>query len=177
MRGANTRGCWEPYWKLPAMVPCSLPGVLVTLWIIDRLGRKKTMALCFVIFSLCSLLLFICVGRWVVKPPLSGQQAHFSGHGQWLFGSVSCGLYSWWSSERSLPSPSLGLLTLDHRIRFIFAPLVGLRVGGHFGSGFAPTLSLLDFGHCPPVRSRIQLFMCGLKAFLCSMEILQGPGL
>ena len=43
--------------------PCSLAGVLVTLWIIDRLGRKKTMALCFVVFSFCSLLLFICVGR------------------------------------------------------------------------------------------------------------------
>lgn len=43
--------------------PSFLAGVLVTLWIIDRLGRKKTMALCFIIFSFCSLLLFICVGR------------------------------------------------------------------------------------------------------------------
>lgn len=43
--------------------PPPLAGVLVTLWVIDRLGRKKTMALCFLIFSFCSLLLFICVGR------------------------------------------------------------------------------------------------------------------
>lgn len=61
--GAHVRCC------LP-WLPCSLAGVLVTLWIIDRLGRKKTMALCFVIFSLCSLLLFICVGRWVVNSAL-----------------------------------------------------------------------------------------------------------
>ena len=67
---------------------CSLPGVLVTLWIIDRLGRKKTMALCFAVFSFCSLLLFICVGRWVVKC-----LSYFSGPGQGLFGPVGCGLY------------------------------------------------------------------------------------
>lgn len=111
-RKVEVRGHWEPYWKLPA---CFLPGVLVTLWIIDRLGRKKTMALCFVIFSLCSLLLFICVGRWVVKPSLSGHQAHFSGHSQWLSGSVSYGLHSWWSSKRLLPSPSLRLRLLTTR--------------------------------------------------------------
>ncbi|XP_061585116.1 synaptic vesicle 2-related protein isoform X2 [Cololabis saira] len=29
------------------------PGLLVTLWAIDRLGRRKTMALCFLVFSLC----------------------------------------------------------------------------------------------------------------------------
>lgn len=76
--------------------PCSLPGVLVTLWIIDRLGRKKTMALCFTVFSFCSLLLFICVGRWVLKPALSGQQADFSGCGQWLFEPAGCGLHPLW---------------------------------------------------------------------------------
>ncbi|XP_051887818.1 synaptic vesicle 2-related protein isoform X2 [Pristis pectinata] len=39
------------------------PGVLVTLWIIDRIGRKKTMAVSFFIFSFFALLLFACVGR------------------------------------------------------------------------------------------------------------------
>uniref|UniRef100_A0AAQ4RVJ6 Synaptic vesicle 2-related protein n=1 Tax=Gasterosteus aculeatus aculeatus TaxID=481459 RepID=A0AAQ4RVJ6_GASAC len=29
------------------------PGLLVTLWAIDRLGRRKTMALCFFVFSMC----------------------------------------------------------------------------------------------------------------------------
>ncbi|CAK7314213.1 Synaptic vesicle 2-related protein [Vulpes lagopus] len=57
----------EDYMDLLWTTLSEFPGVLVTLWIIDRLGRKKTMALCFVIFSLCSLLLFICVGRkWLV---------------------------------------------------------------------------------------------------------------
>uniref|UniRef100_A0A8C7VK39 Synaptic vesicle 2-related protein n=1 Tax=Oncorhynchus mykiss TaxID=8022 RepID=A0A8C7VK39_ONCMY len=39
------------------------PGLLVTLWAIDRLGRRKTMALCFFVFSLCLVPLYACVGR------------------------------------------------------------------------------------------------------------------
>lgn len=39
-------------------------GLLVTLWAIDRLGRRKTMALCFFIFSMCIIPLYGCVGRW-----------------------------------------------------------------------------------------------------------------
>lgn len=72
---------------------CSLPGVLVTLWIIDRLGRKKTMALCFAVFSFCSLLLFICVGRWaVISRAVVGGSL-----GLWV---VDCTL---WGSPEGLP--------------------------------------------------------------------------
>uniref|UniRef100_A0A8D3E5P9 Synaptic vesicle 2-related protein n=1 Tax=Scophthalmus maximus TaxID=52904 RepID=A0A8D3E5P9_SCOMX len=39
------------------------PGLLVTLWAIDRLGRRMTMALCFLVFSLCIIPLYGCVGR------------------------------------------------------------------------------------------------------------------
>uniref|UniRef100_A0A672P424 SV2 related protein n=1 Tax=Sinocyclocheilus grahami TaxID=75366 RepID=A0A672P424_SINGR len=39
------------------------PGLLVTLWAIDRLGRRITMALCFFVFSLCIVPLYGCVGR------------------------------------------------------------------------------------------------------------------
>ncbi|KAK2902124.1 synaptic vesicle 2-related protein [Channa argus] len=39
------------------------PGLLVTLWAIDRLGRRRTMALCFLVFSLCIIPLYGCVGR------------------------------------------------------------------------------------------------------------------
>lgn len=108
------------------MVPCSLPGVLVTLWIIDRLGRKKTMALCFVVFSLCSLLLFICVGRWVVTPALSGQQAGVSGPGQWLFGPVGHRLHLL-GVIRGIPSsPSLALRPENYQ-------KIGLKVGAPRG--------------------------------------------
>ncbi|KAL8180024.1 UNVERIFIED_CONTAM: hypothetical protein K2H54_003681 [Gekko kuhli] len=55
------------------------PGVLVTLWIIDRIGRKKTMALSFLVFSLCSLLLFLCVGRKVLTVLLFIARAFISG--------------------------------------------------------------------------------------------------
>eukprot|EP00073_Rattus_norvegicus_P033329 XP_006257789.1 PREDICTED: synaptic vesicle 2-related protein-like [Rattus norvegicus] len=67
--------------QLRSRLPCPalLAGVLVTLWVIDRLGRKKTMALCFVIFSLCSLLLFICIGRNVLTLLLFIARAFISG--------------------------------------------------------------------------------------------------
>ncbi|XP_065106201.1 synaptic vesicle 2-related protein-like [Paramisgurnus dabryanus] len=39
------------------------PGLLVSLLMIDRIGRKKTMALCFLIFSVCILPLYACTQR------------------------------------------------------------------------------------------------------------------
>uniref|UniRef100_G3UGI9 Synaptic vesicle 2-related protein n=1 Tax=Loxodonta africana TaxID=9785 RepID=G3UGI9_LOXAF len=71
--------CSPPIELLGYLAPAPLPGVLVTLWIIDRLGRKKTMALCFAIFFLCSLLLFICVGRNVLTMLLFIARAFISG--------------------------------------------------------------------------------------------------
>ncbi|XP_028621239.1 synaptic vesicle 2-related protein [Grammomys surdaster] len=64
----------EDYMDLLWTTLSEFPGVLVTLWVIDRLGRKKTMALCFAIFSLCSLLLFICIGSGGPQPSLSVRQ-------------------------------------------------------------------------------------------------------
>ncbi|XP_037599086.1 synaptic vesicle 2-related protein isoform X2 [Cebus imitator] len=69
----------EDYMDLLWTTLSEFPGVLVTLWIIDRLGRKKTMALCFAIFSFCSLLLFICVGRNVLTLLLFIARAFISG--------------------------------------------------------------------------------------------------
>uniref|UniRef100_A0A8C6RFI9 Synaptic vesicle 2-related protein n=1 Tax=Nannospalax galili TaxID=1026970 RepID=A0A8C6RFI9_NANGA len=69
----------EDYMDLLWTTLSEFPGVLVTLWIIDRLGRKKTMALCFLIFSFCSLLLFICVGRNVLTLLLFIARAFISG--------------------------------------------------------------------------------------------------
>uniref|UniRef100_UPI0037E86FAD synaptic vesicle 2-related protein-like n=1 Tax=Semicossyphus pulcher TaxID=241346 RepID=UPI0037E86FAD len=39
------------------------PGLLVILLLIDRIGRKKSLALCFFMFSLCILPLYACLGR------------------------------------------------------------------------------------------------------------------
>ncbi|XP_051887817.1 synaptic vesicle 2-related protein isoform X1 [Pristis pectinata] len=55
------------------------PGVLVTLWIIDRIGRKKTMAVSFFIFSFFALLLFACVGRFALTVFLFIARAFISG--------------------------------------------------------------------------------------------------
>ncbi|XP_040275623.1 LOW QUALITY PROTEIN: synaptic vesicle 2-related protein [Bufo bufo] len=69
----------EDYKDLLWTTLSEFPGVLVTLWIIDRLGRKKTMAICFFVFSLCSLLLFLCVGRNVLTVLLFIARAFISG--------------------------------------------------------------------------------------------------
>ncbi|XP_051521539.1 synaptic vesicle 2-related protein-like [Myxocyprinus asiaticus] len=42
------------------------PGLLVSLWMIDRIGRRKSMALCFLVFSLCILPLYACTQRTVL---------------------------------------------------------------------------------------------------------------
>lgn len=40
-------------------------GLLVVLLVVDRIGRKKSMALCFFMFSLFILPLYACIDRWV----------------------------------------------------------------------------------------------------------------
>uniref|UniRef100_A0A9J8C4C6 SV2 related protein b n=2 Tax=Cyprinus carpio TaxID=7962 RepID=A0A9J8C4C6_CYPCA len=42
------------------------PGILVTLWMIDRIGRKKSMAICFLLFSVSILPLYACTHRAVL---------------------------------------------------------------------------------------------------------------
>ncbi|XP_049662473.1 synaptic vesicle 2-related protein isoform X2 [Accipiter gentilis] len=69
----------EDYTDLLWTTLSEFPGVLVTLWIIDRIGRKKTMALSFLVFSFCSLLLFLCVGRNVLTVLLFIARAFISG--------------------------------------------------------------------------------------------------
>lgn len=39
-------------------------GLLIILFAVDYLGRKKSMAICFFMFSLCILPLYACIGRW-----------------------------------------------------------------------------------------------------------------
>uniref|UniRef100_A0A8U7NIX4 Synaptic vesicle 2-related protein n=1 Tax=Corvus moneduloides TaxID=1196302 RepID=A0A8U7NIX4_CORMO len=69
----------EDYTDLLWTTLSEFPGVLVTLWIIDRIGRKKTMALSFLVFSFCSLLLFLCIGRNVLTVLLFIARAFISG--------------------------------------------------------------------------------------------------
>ncbi|XP_056276070.1 synaptic vesicle 2-related protein isoform X2 [Pseudoliparis swirei] len=55
------------------------PGLLVTLWAIDRLGRRKTMALCFFVFSMCIIPLYGCVGRTSMTVLIFVARAFISG--------------------------------------------------------------------------------------------------
>lgn len=54
---------WQAKRKCDECIDWCITGLLVTLWAIDRLGRRKTMALCFFVFSLCIVPLYGCVGR------------------------------------------------------------------------------------------------------------------
>ncbi|KAG8455704.1 hypothetical protein GDO86_001771 [Hymenochirus boettgeri] len=69
----------EDYTDLLWTTLSEFPGVFVTLWIIDRVGRKKTMAICFIVFSFCALLLLLCVGRNVLTVFLFIARAFISG--------------------------------------------------------------------------------------------------
>ncbi|KAL3041750.1 hypothetical protein OYC64_019848 [Pagothenia borchgrevinki] len=61
------------------------PGILVILLAIDRIGRKKSLALCFFMFSLCMLPLFACIGRLSVTICIFIARAFISGGFQVAF--------------------------------------------------------------------------------------------
>ncbi|XP_069414352.1 synaptic vesicle 2-related protein isoform X3 [Ovis canadensis] len=105
----------EDYMDLLWTTLSEFPGVLVTLWIIDRLGRKKTMALCFVVFSFCSLLLFICVGRNMLTLLLFIARAFISG------GFQAAYVYTPESCHMACPSRRLLLRLLVDRAWVSFA--------------------------------------------------------
>ncbi|KAM7332184.1 hypothetical protein ACRRTK_008892 [Alexandromys fortis] len=94
----------EDYMDLLWTTLSEFPGVLVTLWVIDRLGRKKTMALCFLVFSLCSLLLFVCIGRNVLTLLLFIARAFISGGFQAAY-VYTPELVSFTSSSSNDPAP------------------------------------------------------------------------
>ncbi|XP_024154455.1 synaptic vesicle 2-related protein [Oryzias melastigma] len=61
------------------------PGLLVILLAIDYMGRKKSMALCFFMFSLCVLPLFACIGRIALTIFIFISRAFISGGYQVVF--------------------------------------------------------------------------------------------
>ncbi|KAM9735210.1 synaptic vesicle 2-related protein-like [Menidia menidia] len=61
------------------------PGLLVVLLAVDYLGRKKSMALCFFMFSLCVLPLFACIGRIALTIFIFISRAFISGGYQVVF--------------------------------------------------------------------------------------------
>ncbi|XP_041666262.1 synaptic vesicle 2-related protein-like [Cheilinus undulatus] len=61
------------------------PGILVIVVAIDRIGRKKSMALCFFMFSLCILPLYACIGRIALTVFIFIARAFISGGYQVAF--------------------------------------------------------------------------------------------
>ncbi|XP_012704812.2 synaptic vesicle 2-related protein [Fundulus heteroclitus] len=61
------------------------PGLLIILFAVDYLGRKKSMAICFFMFSLCILPLFACIGRIAITIFIFISRAFISGGFQVVF--------------------------------------------------------------------------------------------
>ncbi|XP_035523979.1 synaptic vesicle 2-related protein-like [Morone saxatilis] len=61
------------------------PGLLVILLAVDYIGRKKSMALCFFMFSLCILPLYACIGRTALTIFIFIARAFISGGYQVAF--------------------------------------------------------------------------------------------
>ncbi|MEQ2267230.1 hypothetical protein XENORESO_003311, partial [Xenotaenia resolanae] len=61
------------------------PGLLISLFAVDYLGRKKSMAICFFMFSLCILPLFACIGRIALTIFIFISRAFISGGYQVVF--------------------------------------------------------------------------------------------
>ncbi|KAM9841674.1 synaptic vesicle 2-related protein [Aulostomus maculatus] len=61
------------------------PGLLILVLAIDRLGRKKSMALCFFMFSICILPLYACIGRIALTISIFIGRAFISGGYQVAF--------------------------------------------------------------------------------------------
>ncbi|XP_005755960.1 synaptic vesicle 2-related protein-like, partial [Pundamilia nyererei] len=58
---------------------------LVVLLLVDYIGRKKSMALCFLMFSLCILPLYACIGRIALTIFIFIARAFISGGYQVVF--------------------------------------------------------------------------------------------
>ncbi|XP_073334329.1 synaptic vesicle 2-related protein-like [Pagrus major] len=61
------------------------PGLLVILLLVDHIGRKRSMAMCFFMFSLCILPLYACVGRLSLTILIFVARAFISGGYQVVF--------------------------------------------------------------------------------------------
>ncbi|KAM4527934.1 synaptic vesicle 2-related protein [Odontesthes bonariensis] len=75
----------EDYKDLLWTTLAEFPGLLVILLAVDYIGRKKSMALCFFMFSLCILPLFACIGRIALTIFIFISRAFISGGYQVVF--------------------------------------------------------------------------------------------
>eukprot|EP01084_Bolivina_argentea_P139962 246178_1 len=44
----------EKYWKIAVTTSSEIPGILIGMYTLDRIGRKYTMAICFVVCAICT---------------------------------------------------------------------------------------------------------------------------
>uniref|UniRef100_A0A667ZVP8 Synaptic vesicle 2-related protein-like n=1 Tax=Myripristis murdjan TaxID=586833 RepID=A0A667ZVP8_9TELE len=61
------------------------PGLFITLLVVDRIGRRRSLALCFIMFSLCILPLFACIGRIALTIFIFAARAFITGGYQVAF--------------------------------------------------------------------------------------------
>lgn len=75
----------EDYKDLLWTTLAEFPGLLVIIFAIDGIGRKHSMALCFVLFTLFILPMYVCIGRIALTILIFGARAAISGGYQVVF--------------------------------------------------------------------------------------------
>lgn len=75
----------EDYKDLLWTTLAEFPGLLIILVAIDYIGRKKSMALCFFMFTLCMLPMYACIGRVALTVLIFVARAAISGGYQVVF--------------------------------------------------------------------------------------------
>ncbi|CAB3402973.1 unnamed protein product [Caenorhabditis bovis] len=101
------------------------PGLVITVFIIEWIGRKKTMALEFAVFAIFTFLLFLCLDRVTVTVMIFVARAFISGAFQCAY------VYTPEVYPTTLRAVGLGTCSAMARIGAIITPFVAQVASGH----------------------------------------------
>ncbi|XP_073257422.1 synaptic vesicle 2-related protein-like isoform X1 [Porites lutea] len=116
------------------------PGIIVTMLMLEKLGRKKTMAIEFFLTSVCYFLLFICSGRTMMTVFIFGVRGFISGAFQGFY------VYTPEVYPTVVRALGLGFCSAVARVGAMITPFISqvlLRVSLRLALGVYGLMSLL----------------------------------
>lgn len=126
--GTNIETCQpltrKDYFDLLSTTMAEFPGLIITVVIIEWLGRKKTMALEFAVFSIFTYALFFCLDRFTVTTMIFVARAFISGAFQCAY------VYTPEVYPTTLRAVGLGASSAMARIGAIVTPFVAQVASG-----------------------------------------------